>query len=73
LAKSSTCKNSLLGVPVPHKVTEGALVLLASTNLRINAGKTWLHELNRKVNGGNDVQVELMSGALILEKIAKKS
>lgn len=38
----------------------------------IDAGKTWLHELHRKVNGGNQVQVELMSGALILESIAKK-
>jgi starch synthase (maltosyl-transferring) len=38
----------------------------------VDAGKTWLHELNRKVNGGNHVQVELMSGALILERLAKK-
>lgn len=38
----------------------------------VDAGKTWLHELNRKVNGGNNVKVELLSGALILEKIAKK-
>ena len=37
----------------------------------VDAGATWLHELNRKVNGGNNVQVELMSGALIIERILK--
>ena len=38
--KSSTCKNSLLGEPVPQISTCGRLLIFAVWNFRNNAGKT---------------------------------
>lgn len=42
LAKSSTCRNSRLGVPVPQIVTVSNPFSLASWNRLIKAGNTWL-------------------------------
>ena len=39
-ARSSTCKNSRIGEPVPHKVSFVRADSVASTNRRMNAGKT---------------------------------
>jgi len=42
LAISSLNRNSRRGVSLPHTVTELSPLILASCNLRINAGITWL-------------------------------
>jgi hypothetical protein len=40
-ARSSTWRNSLLGVPVPQALTSPDRDSLASWNLRMRAGRTW--------------------------------
>ena len=40
--RSSACRNSRRGVPLPQQVTDRALDCLASWKRRIRAGSTWL-------------------------------